>query len=93
VGPDRRLDNGRGRDSEGDGPRYDRRVAGAGGALHGAGADGDLRSSRDVSAAQHEHHHDTGHPGGGRNKLRKDLSWTPHLFQLLPRWVELLSAA
>src|SRR5258707_14854041 len=22
-------------------------------------------------------HHETGHPGGGRNRLRKDLSWTP----------------
>jgi hypothetical protein len=30
---------------------------------------------------------------GGRNRLRKDLSWTPHLFQLFPRWEELLSVA
>jgi hypothetical protein len=39
VGPNRRLDSGRGRDSEGDGLRHDRRAAGAGGTLHGAGAD------------------------------------------------------
>jgi hypothetical protein len=28
-----------------------------------------------------------------KKRLRKDLSWIPHLFRLLPRWPERLSAA
>jgi hypothetical protein len=70
MGPDRRLNHGRGRDSEGDGLCHDRRSASAGRSLHSPRADDDLRHDRNVPVAQREHNNDAGHSCSERPQPR-----------------------
>ena len=62
AGHHRRFDCRGRRDSEGDGLRHHRGIAGAGRALHGVPADADLCGAGHFAAAQRQYHHHHSHP-------------------------------